>query len=67
MMMAKSVYSSFMGFSTTLRAIKNRLIIPLLPKMLIHAKLRITEFVIMGKIDAASSSPLHFLPHRLIK
>ena len=33
--------------------------IPLLPRILIHAKLRITEFVIIGKIDAEEkSSPL---------
>ena len=35
--------------------------------MLIQAKLRITELVIMGKMDAASKRPLHFLSQRLIK
>ena len=34
------------------------LMIPLLPRILIHAKLRMTEFVIIGKIEAERRRPL---------
>ena len=67
MMIEKSVYKSFIGFSISPIAIMALLMIPLLPRILIHAKLRITEFVIIGKIDAERSSPLHFLSQRLMK
>ncbi len=65
--MAKSVYNSFAGFSTRPAAIRNRLIIPLLPKILIQAKLLMTELVIRGKMETDSKIPLHFFWHRLIK
>ena len=67
MIMEKSVYSSFNGFGTTPSPTSTLLIMPLLPRILIHAKLRITELVIIGKMEAARRIPLHFLLHRLIK
>ena len=66
-MIAKSVYRSLAGLSTKPAARRNLFTIPLLPSMFIHAKLLITELVIMGKMDNASSSPLYFLGQRLIK
>lgn len=46
---------------------KKEFTMPLPPNILIHAKLRITEFVISGKMETASRIPLHFLLHKLIK
>ena len=67
MIMAKSVYNNFTGLSANPAAIRNRFMIPLLPRILIHAKLRMTEFVIIGKMETARRIPRHFLLHRLIK
>ncbi len=60
--MEKSVYNSLAGFSTKPAAKRNRLMMPLLPKILIQAKLLMTELVIRGKIETDRRIPLHFFP-----
>lgn len=47
--------------------ISSRLMMPLVPRMLIQAKLRMTELVIMGKMATASRMPRQCLVQRLTK
>lgn len=64
---ANSVYNILNGCSINPMLINALLIIPFLPKILIQAKLRTTEFVNNGKIEIAINKPFHFVEQREIK